>query len=145
MNPSVAVDWLLKTRRGREALKETLLFLPKDLETEYLERYRPAYVLIKCYRDGAVEVFGERFVRPYVAFLGRQDTFADAEAVRDERLHKTLPERFREIDYPGFKVGAADRNDFKTPVPLWLAGSGDNAGQWSDVSSERAEKAIITA
>lgn len=111
MNPTVVVDWLLRSERGREALKEALLFLPKELEVQFLERYRPAYVLVKAYRDGGVEVFGEKFVRPKVLFMGRQTTCPEAEVVAQSNADQLLPDRFKEINFPGCLVESACRND----------------------------------
>ena len=103
MNQSCAVKWLLETERGRCALREALCWLPDDLEEEFLQRWRPAYVLVKLYRDGEVEVFGPPCVCPKVIRPGRLVTFSEHEIAREKAIDQSLPEPYRAVNFPSNK------------------------------------------
>lgn len=100
MHHSTVVNWLLTTPRGRSCLREALCYLPNDLEAEFLERWRPVHVLVKCYRGGEIEVFGPRCVQVKVLRLGRFHTFPEHEIQRDAEVDALLEEPYKEVNWP---------------------------------------------
>lgn len=102
------LDYLVGNAHGRCVLREAVS-CSRQIIDEVLEYNRTTYVLVKCYRDGLVEVYGPRSCRAKVVFLGRSVTFPDMEIAVEREVHESLAAPYKEIDYPSNKRAIALR------------------------------------
>lgn len=102
------VQYLTKHPQGRSLVRETVLLEDWAIQ-DVLDSHKASYVLVKAFRDGLVEVYCKRHVRPRIAFLGRSVTFPEHELLAERELDRSLPEPYRLIHLPGYMRAAALR------------------------------------
>lgn len=115
------LDYLVGNAQGRCILREAVS-CSRQIIDEVLEYNRTTYVLVKCYRDGLVEVYGPKSCRARIVFLGRSVTFPEMEMAVEAEVSSKLASPYQEINYPGNKRaiglrGSGIEKDRQTKVP----------------------------
>lgn len=97
-------------RYGRMILREAVFGGESEwLVNELLDQNRASYVLVKAYRDGLVEVYGERDVYAEIKLLGRSVTFPEHEIAQEKSVDRTLSPGHKSVHFPGMKRASALR------------------------------------
>lgn len=94
--------WLVSTKTGRAALRDAV-YSSAEIQNDLNDRQiQPAYVLVKAWGDGRIEVFAERHVRVQIVGLPATDD-QETERLAEEWVDFNLKPNFAAVNWPSWK------------------------------------------
>lgn len=94
--------WLVSTKTGRAALRDAVYASPEIQDDLNDRQTPPAYVLVKAWGDGWIEVFAEKHVRVQIIGLPATDD-QEMERLADELASLSLKPPFVAVNWPSWK------------------------------------------